>query len=63
MLEPFEKKSRSLAPTFLFVDPCGVNGVYFDPPELHEKFAMTAEAQGKSLNSLAQEALQRSITA
>jgi len=30
MLEPFEKKSRSLAPTFLFVDPCGVNGVYFD---------------------------------
>lgn len=30
VLEPFEKKSRSLAPTFLFVDPCGVNGAYFD---------------------------------
>ena len=30
MLQPFEKKRRSLAPTFLFVDPCGVNGVYFD---------------------------------
>jgi len=33
------------------------------PPELHEKLAMTAEAQGKSLNSLALEALQRSVTA
>ena len=33
------------------------------PPELHEQLAMTAEAQGKSLNSLAQEALQRSLTA
>jgi predicted HicB family RNase H-like nuclease len=32
------------------------------PPELHEKLAMTAEAQGKSLNSLAQEALQRSVS-
>ncbi|WP_233133091.1 toxin-antitoxin system HicB family antitoxin [Synechococcus sp. MW101C3] len=28
------------------------------PPELHEKLALTAEAQGKSLNTLAQEALQ-----
>ena len=33
------------------------------PPELHEKLAMTAEAQGMSLNSLAQEALQRSVSA
>ncbi|MFO0104338.1 MAG: toxin-antitoxin system HicB family antitoxin, partial [Cyanobium sp.] len=33
------------------------------PPDLHEKLAMTAEAQGKSLNSLAQEALQRSVSA
>jgi predicted HicB family RNase H-like nuclease len=33
------------------------------PPELHEQLAMTAEAQGKSLNTLAQEALQRSVTA
>ncbi len=32
------------------------------PPELHEKLAMTAEVQGKSLNTLAQEALQRSVT-
>lgn len=33
------------------------------PPELHKKLAMTAEAQGKSLNSLVQEALQRSVSA
>jgi predicted HicB family RNase H-like nuclease len=32
------------------------------PPALHEKLAMTAEMQGKSLNMLAQEALQRSVT-
>ena len=31
--------------------------------ELHEKLSITAEAQGKSLNTLAQEALQRSVTA
>lgn len=28
------------------------------PPELHEKLALAAQAQGKSLNTLAQEALQ-----
>ena len=33
------------------------------PPELHEKLAMAAEVQGKSLNALAQEALQTSVTA
>ena len=33
------------------------------PPELHEKLALTAEVQGKSLNTLAQEALQRSVMA
>jgi predicted HicB family RNase H-like nuclease len=33
------------------------------PPERHQKLAMTAEVQGKSLNTLAQEALQRSVTA
>ena len=32
-------------------------------PELHEKLAITAEAQGKSLNMLAQESLQRIISA
>jgi predicted HicB family RNase H-like nuclease len=33
------------------------------PPDLHEKLALTAQAQGKSLNSLAQEALEKSVTA
>ena len=33
------------------------------PPELHEKLVLTAEVQGKSLNTLAQEALQRSVMA
>ena len=33
------------------------------PPELHEKLAMAAEAQGKSLNTFAQEALQRGLKA
>jgi predicted HicB family RNase H-like nuclease len=32
------------------------------PPELHEQLAMAAEVQGKSLNTLAQEALQKSVT-
>jgi len=31
------------------------------PPELHERLAIAAQAQGKSLNSLAQEALERSV--
>jgi len=33
------------------------------PPELHEKLAITAQAQGKSLNVLAQEALEKSVSA
>jgi predicted HicB family RNase H-like nuclease len=33
------------------------------PPELHERLAMAAQAQGKSLNSLAQEALEKSVKA
>jgi predicted HicB family RNase H-like nuclease len=32
-------------------------------PELHEQLAMAAEAQGKSLNALAQETLQKSVSA
>ena len=31
------------------------------PPELHEKLAMVAQAEGKSINVLAQEALQRRV--
>jgi predicted HicB family RNase H-like nuclease len=33
------------------------------PPDLHEKLAMAAQAQGKSLNSVAQEALEKSVIA
>ncbi|MBK8742060.1 MAG: type II toxin-antitoxin system HicB family antitoxin [Betaproteobacteria bacterium] len=32
------------------------------PPALHEKLAIAAEAEGKSINTLAQEALQERIT-
>ena len=31
------------------------------PPELHEKLAIAAQAQGKSINALAQEALQERV--
>ena len=31
------------------------------PPELHEKLAIKAQAQGKSINTLAQEALQERV--
>ena len=31
------------------------------PPELHEKLAITAQASGKSVNSLAQEALRHAV--
>ena len=31
------------------------------PPELHERLAILAQAEGKSLNTLAQEALQRIV--
>ena len=31
------------------------------PPELHERLAITAQAEGKSINTLAQEALQRLV--
>jgi predicted HicB family RNase H-like nuclease len=33
------------------------------PPELHEKLAIVAEAEGKSINTLAQEALQQRVAA
>lgn len=31
------------------------------PPELHEKLALTAQAEGKSINAIAQEALQERV--
>ena len=33
------------------------------PPELHERLAIEAQAQGKSINTLAQEALQERVAA
>jgi predicted HicB family RNase H-like nuclease len=33
------------------------------PPELHEKLAIVAQAEGKSINSVAQEALQQRVAA
>lgn len=33
------------------------------PPELHEKLAIAAQAEGKSINSLAQEALRQRVAA
>lgn len=33
------------------------------PPELHERLAITAQAEGKSINALAQEALLRRVAA
>lgn len=33
------------------------------PAELHEKLAIVAQAEGKSINTLAQEALQQRVTA
>ena len=32
------------------------------PPELHEQLVIVAQAEGKSINTLAQEALQRIVT-
>ena len=33
------------------------------PPDLHEKLALVAQAEGKSINTLAQEALQQRVAA
>ena len=33
------------------------------PPDLHEKLALVAQAEGKSINTLAQEALQNRVAA
>jgi predicted HicB family RNase H-like nuclease len=33
------------------------------PPELHEQLAIVAQAEGKSINTIAQEALQQRVAA
>jgi len=48
------------------IEPCRHYSDKFNlriAPELHEKLAMAAETQELSLNTLAQQALQRSVTA
>lgn len=56
----------------VFLDVCAGKGIaprrHFSgkfnlriPPELHEKLAIEAQAQGKSINTLAQEALQERV--
>jgi predicted HicB family RNase H-like nuclease len=56
----------------VFLDVCREKGIeprrHFSgkfnlriPPELHEKLAIEAQAQGKSINTLAQEALQERV--
>jgi predicted HicB family RNase H-like nuclease len=56
----------------VFLDVCAEKGIeprhHFSgkfnlriPPELHERLAIAAQAQGKSINTLAQEALQESV--
>jgi predicted HicB family RNase H-like nuclease len=56
----------------VFLDVCEEKGIaprrHFSgkfnlriPPELHEKLAIEAQAQGKSINTLAQEALQQRV--
>ena len=58
----------------VFLDVCREKGIeprrHFSgrfnlriPPELHERLAIAAQAQGKSINTLAQEALQQRIAA
>lgn len=41
---------------------CLMQGVGI-PPELHERLAIAAQAEGKSINALAQEALAQRVTA
>ena len=58
----------------VFLDVCGEKGIEprrsysgkFNlriPPDLHEKLAIVAQAEGKSINLLAQEALQQRVAA
>jgi predicted HicB family RNase H-like nuclease len=58
----------------VFLEVCGEKGIEprrnysgkFNlriPPELHEKLAIVAQAEGKSINAVAQEALQQRVAA
>ena len=75
----YGKNTRELRAEFkkslqVFLDVCREKGIEprrnysgkFNlriPAELHEKLAIVAQAEGKSINTLAQEALQKRVTA
>ena len=75
----YGKNTRELRAEFrkslqVFLDVCGEKGIEprrnysgkFNlriPAELHEKLAIVAQAEGKSINTLAQEALQQRVAA
>lgn len=71
---PRELRSEFKKSLQVFLDVCREKGIEprrnysgrFNlriPPQLHEKLAIVAEAEGKSINSLAQEALQQRVAA
>lgn len=70
--DPAELREEFRKSLTVFLDVCREKGI--EPrrhysgkfnlrisPELHEQLAIVAQAQGKSINSLAQEALQRMV--
>ena len=69
---PKELKAEFKKSLTVFLDVCAEKGIEprrnysgkFNlriPPELHERLAIAAQAEGKSINTLAQEALQHRI--
>ena len=69
---PKELRTESKRSLQVFLEVCKEKGIepkrHFSgkfnlriPPELHEKLAIAAQAQGKSINTLAQEALQERV--
>ncbi|MCG3190558.1 MAG: hypothetical protein LKCHEGNO_03302 [Burkholderiaceae bacterium] len=71
---PKELRSEFRKSLQVFLDVCREKGIEprrsysgrFNlriPPDLHEKLAIVAEAEGKSINTVAQEALQQRVTA
>ena len=71
---PKELRSEFKKSLQVFLDVCREKGIeprrsysgkfnLLIPPELHERLAITAQAEGKSINALAQEALQQRVAA
>ncbi len=71
---PKELRSEFKRSLQVFLEVCGEKGIEprrnysgrFNlriPPELHEQLALVAQAEGKSINTVAQEALQQRVAA